>query len=97
MSEIRPQEGPQSAFLESKADIAIYGGAAGGGKSFALLLDPLRNYNNPSFGGLIFRRTSVQIRNQGGLWDESMQIYPLIGGAPREFRLQWTFPGGMSM
>lgn len=97
MNEIRPQPGPQSDFLESKADIAIYGGAAGGGKSFALLLDPLRHYNNPSFGGLIFRRTSVQIRNQGGLWDESMQIYPLIGGSPREFRLQWTFPGGMSM
>lgn len=29
--EIRPQPGPQEAFLMSSADIAIYGGAAGGG------------------------------------------------------------------
>lgn len=35
---LRPQEGPQEKFLSTKADIAIYGGAAGGGKTYALLL-----------------------------------------------------------
>lgn len=97
MNEIKPQPGPQSAFLSSTADIVIYGGSAGGGKSYGLLLDPLRHYNNPQFGGVIFRRTSVQIRNQGGLWDESMTLYPQLKAIPREFRLQWTFPSGMAM
>ena len=40
---LKPQEGPQTEFLYTKADIAIFGGAAGGGKSYALLLEPLRH------------------------------------------------------
>lgn len=94
---IEPQPGPQTQFLASEADIAIYGGAAGGGKSYALLLDPLRHLKNPEFGGVIFRKTSVQIRNEGGLWDESMALYSKLAGKPREFRLQWNFPSGMTM
>ena len=35
---IRPQPGPQEKFLASQADIAIYGGAAGGGKSWVFCL-----------------------------------------------------------
>src|SRR5690554_534113 len=72
-----PQAGPQEQFLKSKADIAIYGGAAGGGKTWALLLEPLSHIANPGFGGVIFRRTTVQVRNEGGLWDESARMYPL--------------------
>lgn len=94
---IKPQPGPQTHFLECVADIAFFGGAAGGGKTHALLLDPLRHRHNSSFGGVIFRRTSVQIRNQGGLWDESLSIYPTLKAHPKEFRLQWKFPSGMAM
>ena len=47
---IRPQSGPQEAFLASPADIALYGGAAGGGKSWALLFEPLRHVANPQIG-----------------------------------------------
>lgn len=99
MSEIiiGPQPGPQTQFVACPADIVIYGGAAGGGKSYGLLLDPLRHLDNRRFGGVIFRKTSVQVRNEGGLWDESMSLYPLLGGRPREFRLEWKFPSGMSM
>jgi predicted phage terminase large subunit-like protein len=60
----------------------IYGGGAGGGKTFALLLDPLRHKNVPGFGAMIFRRESVQITNEGGLWDSAMALYPYIGGVP---------------
>jgi len=95
--ELKPQEGPQYDFLASEADISIYGGAAGGGKSFGLLLDPLRHYDNKEFGGMIFRSTGVQVKNEGGLWDESMKLYPLLGGTPREFVSEWRFPSGMSL
>lgn len=94
---IAPQPGPQEEFLGTKADIAIYGGAAGGGKSYALLIEPLRHLENPKFGGVIFRRQSKQIRNQGGLWDESVGIYLPLGARPRESFLEWQFPSGMQM
>ena len=43
---IGPQKGPQERFLATSADICIYGGAAGGGKTFGLLLEPIRHMNN---------------------------------------------------
>jgi predicted phage terminase large subunit-like protein len=91
---IGPQPGPQTQFFESPADIVIYGGQAGGGKSWALIYEGLRHAQNPDFGYVIFRRTTVQIRNQGGLWDESMKVYPLAGARPREGTLDWFFPSG---
>lgn len=94
MDVIRPQPGPQSVFLATSADLAIYGGAAGGGKSFALLVEPLRHVHREGFGAVIFRRTSTQVRNEGSLWDESQNIYPMIGGTPREYLLEWQFPSG---
>jgi predicted phage terminase large subunit-like protein len=89
-----PQPGPQSKFLATSAHIAIFGGAAGGGKSFGLLLEPLYHFENPRFGGVIFRRNTTQIRNEGGLWDESMELYIQVGGRPREAALEWVFPSG---
>lgn len=89
---IGPQPGPQTKFLASAADIAIYGGAAGGGKSWALLMEPLRHIANPEFGAVFFRRSTVQVRNEGGLWDESQKLYPTAGGQPKEHVLTWSFP-----
>lgn len=94
---IRPQVGPQETFLASPADIAIYGGAAGGGKTWALLMEPLRHVSNPDFGAVFFRRTTVQVRNEGGLWDESEKLYPLLGASPKEHVLTWAFPSGAAV
>jgi hypothetical protein len=75
---IRPQPGPQEAFLASPADIVIYGGAAFGGKTFALLLEATRHSENPAFGAVIFRRTTKQVRTEGGLWDTSEELFAPI-------------------
>ncbi len=82
-------------FLSTPADIAVYGGSAGGGKTWALLLEPLRHVGrNKDFGGVIFRRTYPQITNEGALWDESQKLYPLVGGVPKQTTLEWQFPLG---
>lgn len=94
VSTIEPQPGYQTKALSSNADIIIGGGAAGAGKTFTLLLDPLRDVGNPNFGGVIFRRTTPQIRNQGGLWDTSMTLYPHVKATPRESTLEWVFESG---
>lgn len=92
--ELGPQEGPQTEFLSSLADIVIYGGAAGGGKTYGLLLEDLRHYNIPGFGSVTFRRHNTEVRNEGGLWDESKKLYPYLGARPVEATLQWKLPGG---
>ncbi len=76
---LRPQAGPQEMFLSTSADIAFYGGAAGGGKTYSLLLEMLRNVGNPDFNAVIFRRNSSQVFNEGGLWDNAIQMYTPLG------------------
>ncbi len=93
----KPQLGPQEQFLSSTADICIYGGAAGGGKSWGLLLEPIRYTENPDFSAVIFRRTSPQVRNPGGLWDESQKLYATLGGIQKTSTLSWEFPSGAAV
>lgn len=89
---LQAQPGPQTDFMASPADICIYGGAAGGGKSYGLLLTPLRHKNVAGFGCTIFRRNFNQIFAQGGLWDEAQKMYQGIKGAsPRMSRSMWVF------
>ena len=66
---LRPQKGPQEQFLATKADIAIYGCAAGRGKTYALLLEPLRHMNVEGYSATIFRKNATQITIDGGLLD----------------------------
>lgn len=95
MQDIKPQPGPQTKILQTTADIALYGGSAGCGKSWSILLEALRHVTgNPEFGAVFFRRTTVQVKNMGGLWDESMKLYPLCGGKPTAHVLEWNWDGG---
>lgn len=80
--QIRPQPGAQEVFLSTKADIAIYGGSAGSGKTYALLMEAVRHVENPNFGAVFLRRTYPQIMGEGGLWDSAKKLYLTIGGEP---------------
>lgn len=95
---LKPQEGPQEAFLSSPADIVIYGGSAGGGKTYGLLLEPLRHITtNKEFTAVIFRKNAVNIKNPGGLWDESMKLYPSTRGIPTAHVSEWRWKKGGRM
>lgn len=96
--EIRPNPGPQEEFLSTSADIAFYGGAAGGGKTFSVLLDGLRWHEDPEFGGVVFRREGVDLTGPGSVWEEATKLYSMFGC---EFRqapyLEARFPSGASI
>ena len=97
--ELAPQAGPQTAFMSSPADIIIYGGAAGGGKTYALLLEALRHKDVKGFGAVIFRHNYNQITAEGGLWDASQKIFGQVPDAhPRKSpKLHWKFDGGSKL
>jgi len=92
---ISAQPGPQTDFLRSPADICIYGGAAGGGKTVGLILEPLRHATRvANFTAVFFRRSTPQITNPGGLWDESQNFYPRLGGTPHIGMREWRWRRG---
>lgn len=89
---------PQFDFLSSSADWCFYGGSAGSGKSFALVLDPLRSCQGPSahkdFKAALFRRTYPMIANPGGLLDECKKNYLPLGATYNHTSAQWRWPSG---
>lgn len=93
---IIPQAGFQTKFLSSPAQITIGGGSAGGGKTYGLLMEAIRFSDRKSYGGVIFRRTMPQIRNQGGLWDTSQELFRKMPEPPKalEVYLTWKFKSG---
>ena len=88
-----PNEGPQTEFLAAPEKDVLYGGAAGGGKSFAMLIDPLRYCHKKAHRALILRRTMPELRE---LIDKSREIYPKAfhGAKFKEVEKVWTFPSG---
>lgn len=81
---IAPQRGPQEAFLASKADIAIYGGAAGGGKTWALVFEAARHHRVQDFAGIIFRRYQTDVTGAGSIWELARELYRTMGARTRE-------------
>lgn len=92
----KPNPGPQTDFLASSEQDVLYGGAGGGGKSFAMIADPVRNFNNPYFKGLLLRRTTEELRE---LISVSKQLYPqaIPGIKFLEREKTWITPSGASL
>ena len=89
----KPNPGPQTSFLSSSEREVLYGGAAGGGKSYAMLADPLHGLNDPNFSGLLVRHTTEELRE---LIQKSQELYPraIPGIKWSERKSQWTSPKG---
>ena len=89
----KPNAGPQSSFLAASEREVLYGGAAGGGKSFAMLADPMRYMGHPQFSGLLLRHTTEELREL--IW-KSQELYPRIypGIKWSERKMQWQAPSG---
>lgn len=63
-------------------------------KTFALLLNPLYHVDNGKFGAVTFRRTTKQVRSEGGLWDTAEELYMSIGAKPNGQDLHFKWPSG---
>ena len=92
----RPNDGPQTDFLSSSEQEVLYGGAAGGGKSYAMVADPFRYADNPLFRGLLLRRSTEELRE---LISVSKELYPraLPGARFLERDKTWVFPSGATL
>jgi len=89
----KPNPGPQEEFLAAPEKEVLYGGAAGGGKSYAMLVDLLRFASNPNHRALLLRRTLGELTE---LIDQSRRIYPRAfpGSKFKESKSTWVFSSG---
>jgi len=91
-----PNPGPQTKFLASTEQEVLYGGAAGGGKSYSMVADPVRYFANPHARMLLVRRSTEELRE---LISVSKQLYPkaVPGIKFMERDKTWVAPNGATL
>jgi len=89
----KPNDGPQTSFLASAEREVFYGGARGGGKSYAMLVDPLRYCHKAHHRALLIRRSMPELRD---MITHSQRLYSRAfkGARWREQEKEWRFPSG---
>jgi hypothetical protein len=89
----KPNDGPQTEFLASSEREVFYGGARGGGKSYAMLIDPLRYCDKQHHRALLIRRSMPELRD---MINHSQRLYGQAypGAKWREQEKEWRFPSG---
>lgn len=93
-----PHMGPQHLFLCLDDILEVfYGGAVGGGKSFALLAAALQYVDVPGYAALILRRTWPDLSQPGALMDRAKQWLRNTDAIPREGGRGWDFPSGATL
>lgn len=65
----------QLMYVESEADVTLYGGAAGSGKSEIGVIDFLKYTDIPNFIGVITRRTTPQLTGPGGMLTKCKRVF----------------------
>ena len=83
----------QAVFMSRPEDEALFGGAAGGGKSDAMVVEALRQVNIKHYKGILFRKTYPELSE---LVDKAHLIYPraVKGATYNETKHTWYFPSG---
>lgn len=87
----------QREFLGLMCREALYGGAAGGGKSGALLMAALQYVHVPGYSAILFRRTFKQLQGADGLIEKSHELLDGTGAVWTKSDYLWTFPSGATM
>jgi hypothetical protein len=84
----------QGLFLDLPHKEAFYGGAAGGGKSDALLMGALEHVDKPGYAALILRRTFQDLKKPKALLDRAREWLSNAGATYNAQDHQWIFPSG---
>lgn len=95
----QPNPGPQAEFLSRCENEVLYGGAAGGGKTDALIVEALRQIRHPNYKAILFRRSYPELQDmiirakqiylavdQRAKWNEKFTQFTFTSGAVVRFR-----------
>jgi predicted phage terminase large subunit-like protein len=88
---------PQTEFLLFMGEEALYGGAAGGGKSDALLMAALQFVHVPGYSAILFRRTYADLSLPSALMTRSHEWLQGTDAHWSPTDKRWTFPSGASL